>query len=525
MDYDVVVVGAGLAGLTAAAYLSHNGQRVLLCEKSDKVGGLVNSFEFKGFTFDGGIRAIENSGIVFPMLRQLGIDLPMVNSPVSLGIGQSVIKLGTRESLDDYQRLLTELFPDDLEAISEIVALVRRVMGLMDVLYGIDNPLFMEIGQDKEYLFKTLLPWLVRYTFSIRKATKLNMPVNELLSRYTQNQTLIDMITQHFFQATPAFFALSYFGLYLDYNYPLGGTGRLADVMAEFITAHGGEIALNCGVENVLPGPRQVKTSDGRTIDYQKLIWAGDLKAFYRAIDLSTLTDPKLQLKVSRQREQVLALESGDSVLTLYLAIDRDKAWFDERCGAHMFYTPFKEGLHKLGEFPADKEAQIEWFKEYLRLTTYEISCPVLRDASLAPAGQTGLIVSTLMDYGRVQKVMAAGWYNEYKELCARQILAVLEQSLLPDLTEFVLEQTVSTPLTLERHSSSTGGAITGWAFTQDLGPVESRFKQIQHSIVTPFADIFQAGQWAFSPSGLPIAILTGKLAADAAKKAIKHDL
>jgi len=41
----------------------------VLCEKEKKTGGLVNSFEYKGFVFDGGIRATENTGIVLPMLN------------------------------------------------------------------------------------------------------------------------------------------------------------------------------------------------------------------------------------------------------------------------------------------------------------------------------------------------------------------------------------------------------------------------------------------------------------------------
>jgi hypothetical protein len=39
-----------------------------------------------GFSFDGGIRAIENSGIVTPMLRQLGLEIPFVKNGVSIGI-------------------------------------------------------------------------------------------------------------------------------------------------------------------------------------------------------------------------------------------------------------------------------------------------------------------------------------------------------------------------------------------------------------------------------------------------------
>ena len=60
MSYDVVIAGGGIAGLTSAAFLCKAGYKVLICEKESKVGGLVNSFDYKGFTFDGGIRAIEN---------------------------------------------------------------------------------------------------------------------------------------------------------------------------------------------------------------------------------------------------------------------------------------------------------------------------------------------------------------------------------------------------------------------------------------------------------------------------------
>ena len=40
--YDVLVVGAGMAGLTAAAYSVKAGLKVLVCEKEEKTGGLVN---------------------------------------------------------------------------------------------------------------------------------------------------------------------------------------------------------------------------------------------------------------------------------------------------------------------------------------------------------------------------------------------------------------------------------------------------------------------------------------------------
>ena len=60
MSHDAIVVGGGIAGLTAAAFLAKAGRSVLLCEKEPAVGGLINTFERDGFFFDGGIRATED---------------------------------------------------------------------------------------------------------------------------------------------------------------------------------------------------------------------------------------------------------------------------------------------------------------------------------------------------------------------------------------------------------------------------------------------------------------------------------
>jgi len=66
MKFDSIVVGEGIAGLTAACYLCRYGHNVLLLEKSKKVGGLVGSFERDGFVFDYGARASKNSASSCP---------------------------------------------------------------------------------------------------------------------------------------------------------------------------------------------------------------------------------------------------------------------------------------------------------------------------------------------------------------------------------------------------------------------------------------------------------------------------
>ena len=84
-----------------------------------------------------------------------------------------------------------------------------------------------------------------------------------------------------------------------------------------------------------------------------------------------------------------------------------------------------------------------------------------------------------------------------------------------------MIDSLVSTPLTLARRTGNSDGAITGWAFTNDPMPAETRMFKIAQSVRTPLPNILQAGQWSYSPSGLPISILTGKIAADEALKGL----
>lgn len=518
-EADVIVVGAGLAGLTAAAFLAKAGQRVLVHEKGRHPGGLVRTFIHQGFAFDAGIRAFENSGIILPMLKSLGIELPNVRNAVSIGIAGEWARLEDRGSLADYSALLVRLFPEESAAITVIADEIRQVMKYMDVLYGIDNPLFREDFRDLGYVTKTLLPWLARYQVNIRKATRLNLPVNDHLRQFTRNQALIDMITQHFFRDTPTFFALSYFGLYLDYRYPLGGMGSLADAMVGFIKAHGGEIRTGSQVTEVDAESRRIRTADGEGLAYRQLIWAADQKQLYAA-----LVAPESDA-ILLQSQLVETAEGGDSVLTLYLGVDLDPGYFRSRTGAHAFYTPATEGLTSLGHWQSQSgggdAALLDWTRAYLGRTTYEISIPCLRDPSLAPEGQTGIIVSTLLDYRLVRRFADSGQEDRFRAVCVEAILSTLEDSVFPGFAQKIRFALPASPVTIERETGNAQGAITGWSFTNPVIPAESRFPRITDSVLTPIPHILQCGQWTFSPSGLPVAILTGKLAADAAGKSL----
>jgi len=51
-DYDVIIIGAGIGGLTCGALLAKHGMNVLICEQHDKPGGYCTSYKRGGFTFD-----------------------------------------------------------------------------------------------------------------------------------------------------------------------------------------------------------------------------------------------------------------------------------------------------------------------------------------------------------------------------------------------------------------------------------------------------------------------------------------
>jgi hypothetical protein len=155
--------------------------KVLLIEKNSECGGLVNSFTRDGFHFDAGVRALEDAGIIFPMLKDLGIQLDVVKSPVSLGVGNEIIHIEGQDSLKEYRELLVKFFPESKDEIDQVIKIIRKIMKHMDVLYGIENPVFKDLKRDRAFVFKKLLPWLPKFIFTVGKINRLNMPVEDYL--------------------------------------------------------------------------------------------------------------------------------------------------------------------------------------------------------------------------------------------------------------------------------------------------------------------------------------------------------
>jgi len=527
--YDVIVVGSGMGGLTTAAYTARSGLKVLLLEKQAQPGGLFGSFQSGDYVFDHGARAVENSGIMFPMFKQLGLDLKFVKSPVHIRTKEHMVPITSDVELEPYANFLLSLFPEEKVAIANICKDIVSISKQMRVLYGIDNPLFVEDAfTNMTYLSKTLFPWFLKFIVTIPRTQRYFKPVIEHLKKFTKNQQLIDFISQHFFEETPAIFAMSYFSLYTDYNYPIGGTGKVVEAFINFFKQHQGECLLNQTVTKIDIDNKIVYSESGQSFRYKKVVWAGSTTLLHKVIETQ-------DTKNKNKQKQALALtgkgKGADSVMSVFMKVKDPQRKLAKQAGMHTFYTPYLDGLsgHPItlikdahGQFIQDKDKVFTWLKEYYRRNTYEISVPVLRDSTLAPNDESGLIVSVLLDYRLTKFIADQGWYDDLKHVSNQYFVDILDETWLHGLKANTYQMIQASPLTMEKFAAVYEGSLSGWSFANRPMLSEFLFTRVAKSVLTPYKDVYQAGQWAFAPAGLPTAALTGKLASDRIIKELK---
>jgi phytoene dehydrogenase-like protein len=521
--HKIIIVGAGITGLTAATSLAMRGHTVLLLEKNATCGGLVNSFTREGFLFDGGIRAVENAGMIKPMLKELEIDLPLLPSNVSLGIEDKIINANSSDSLGAYENLLKELYPESSADVEKVIKVIAKFDVYMQVLFGSDSPFFKDAKRDIRYYLSTFIIWCIRFLATGAAIMRMRMPMEKFLDQLLENRSLNDIISQHFFKKTPAFFAMSYFSLYPDYYYPKGGVGSISRALQSRLGEIGSEVRTGAEVVRLDAFHKTLSDINGNQYSYDKLIWCADLKHLYRMISVEGFPESKLA-EIHKEQDRMLASRGAESVFTLFLAVDLPPQYFGGISEGHFFYTPSKKGLGELhrSELTAmlddwdnlSRDTFYTWLEAFCRLNTYEISIPVLNDRSTAPDGQSGLIVSFLFDYELTRRIEEAGWYDEFENRISSFMIDTLAQSVYGELKEKILFSFTASPLSIERNVCSSEGAIVGWSFEQDV-PIDAGMLNMKKAILTPIPDLYRAGQWTVSPAGLPTCIMTARMAAD----------
>ena len=503
MKYDCIVIGAGISGLSCAAFIAKAGKKVILIERSEKPGGYFSSFEYNGYHFDSGIKAVENAGLLFPMLENFGImdKLNFVKNRVYAGFEDKVFSMESDESLLEYFDFLGERFPESRSGIEDLLKEMQELNSFMGSLSGMSGPLY---GKTTFLTKLKSIPWFLKNGKKLlgflKKLKYNNIPFRDFLKVRIPDDELVSIIDEPFFEGTPAFFGLAYPTVFRDYFYPRGGIEQIPLELAEFIRKSGGTVLTNTEVTKILlerSSPAGVVTDTGQEIESPVIVNAADAKRLYNKLLPENSVDQDFLQRLNRA-------QVSDSVFSVFMGVDTAPENLDQHV-EHIIYVP-------AAAKPCDYESP-----EYFKTTGMEISIPCMRDPSLAPAGKTGVILNV----NTTQKALN-GWgrsvsraeYERLKEQAADDVMANFFR-LYPSLREKIEFRIVATPFTMEEKTLNSGGSITGWNYhPSETFPLRD-FRKMKRSIDTPVKNLFQIGQWSFDPAGVPVCLITAKLAAD----------
>jgi phytoene dehydrogenase-like protein len=504
--YDVVVIGAGLAGLSAGAYIYRDGHSLLICEQSDQTGGYFRSFRREGFVFDAGLKAVENAGMLLPMLLQLKLDkkVNLHKSASAMVLVDRIVPLKEVQDIRSFYNLLEEYFPDQTNGLKALEKETDKISKWVNIMVTLPNPLFEEpkqiIGRLPAWLFHNL-PGLVNFQ---RTQALLEVPLTDFLSRYLSNRDLIRILSELFFAGTPALFGLGYSKIYLDYYYPEEGMQSLPDILGNYIVEKGGQIQTLTRVTKISVKNGQatgVELEDGRNIRSKYVITAADMKRTFLELIEDHVLPPDFLARIEKT-------EIGESAVCVFLGTDLPAEKLPIQGCSHLYIHPDLQGI----------EAADRMKNDFFSRTPVEMSIPCLNNPALAPPGKSGIIISALAKSGfshdwETQEGKPTPAYYALKEKVADQLINIA-QKVIPGLEEHILLREIATPHTYRRYTLNSGGSICGWTYDRNTTFHRKGTTGMGKSMFTPVRNLLQAGHWTVYPGGAPVCILSGRMAA-----------
>ncbi len=287
--YDVIIIGAGIGGLTCGAALAKAGRKVLVCEQHNQVGGYVTSFQRDGFSFDGGLQSFGSGGLVFPILRELGL----YNRVQFARADYQIITPDIKVKLDSLPQVREELKGAFPQAEGEVEAYFRDLETLLmpvEKMFGGDKPAMPLLsGSEKTmamFSFALAYPGFVRNIGQYQKATSL-----DLINHYITDSRLKLILTS--IGVYPVMSVITTVGMWhsflKDYWYPIGGMQNFANLFANLIEQNGGTISLRTRIDQVMVGDGMatgVKLADGREVQSKLVVSNIDWKqTFIKRVD------------------------------------------------------------------------------------------------------------------------------------------------------------------------------------------------------------------------------------------------
>jgi prolycopene isomerase len=494
MRYDVVVIGAGLSGLTSASLLAKRGLRVAVVDKNYEPGGSCGIFKRKNTIFDQGAAMLYGFGekgfnahrFVFNCLEE---PIDVIKHDLLYCVNFKGKRIKFWADLGMFAEELAQVFPTEKENIKrfyrDLEKMYRHVM--------VESPSYITPDEtDRKESLKGLLRHPISY---VRFLRYLNRSARDLLTRYFSDPEIFkffDKLTSTYCYATveesPAVLAAVMFvdnhvgGSY----YPAGSTIFLPGKLEKAIEENGGDMLLENEVVRILfngENPSGVELKSGNNIYADNLIYSGTVWNLYgKLIDRAHLTAQRIEWAVSQ-------VPTHPSVV-LYAHIDKRV-------------------------IPEDT-APIEML----------VGNPDLLDESEVTAYILSIDDRTLCD-DNSHVVVAIGptfanWNYEgvddyliKKEREKARLIAVLEKRF-PGFTDSVRYVEVATPRTIERYTLKNGGAVAG--------PKQMLGQHMLHRLHTrsEWDNLFCCGESTVMGTGTPTVTTSGISAANAVLKKLK---
>lgn len=470
----VVIVGGGLAGLSAGIALLRQGRQVALFEAGSQLGGCCTTTRQEGFTFNNGALYVALPELLDAAFERLGLDraglLPL----------RQITALQTTRVADDSvirfrpgaqvqaERINGARPHPECHPQRDARRLRERWGPLLDLL-------------TKEILVQPFsLPRLLWKGW--RELPKLRGTVADELNRMVADPAVraamgsVTLYTGLPPEDTPVMQLIGLVAMLADEFYvPEGGMGRIAHVLGTQFRQLGGEVHLDTPVERILVGPGRATgvVAGGREVGAAAVVSTASAMATYHTLLDGCDLPPKRVRTRAPLSQMALSVQLG-----LRNRVDADSHF--------MGYVP---GMDRLRELLVPSPGGTQWLC---------YSVPTVTLPGLAPPGGSVIEAFPAID----QSLPAEEWSPSRAEEVAEDAIAVL--SRLHHLDIAVTR--VRSPRNFVQDMRLFAGAIYG------LSPVADARAMYRHN--SPIPGLYLAGQTTYPGYGVAPAMLSGIFAA-----------
>jgi phytoene dehydrogenase-like protein len=501
MNFDSIIIGSGIGGLSTAICLSRANHKVLVLEQHDVPGGWCHSFYLNGHRFTPGVHYIgllgegESSSELF---EGLGIANDLVffrMNPSAFEhcwVGDERIDLPA--GFDSIYEVLSERFPHEKKNIAEYLDTVKKVSHQLQLIPKM-NGLWDNIT----------IPWRTKILgkfglFSLKRVIDWHIK-DPLLKKFLNIQC-----GDHGLPPSKASFPLH--AAVMDHYssggyYPMGGGGAIVKAMTNLIKKNEGTVRTSQKVKRIILDDSTKKKAIGVELENGEKIYA---KNIISNADPS-ITYEKLIGKEHLSKKLIKKLASTKyscSSLILFLTVDMDL----RKAGLDSGNIWLMKGDDTDVLFDEMMQLDIQSGDEFPGMF---ISCTTLKDPSSFDGHHHSLEVVTYINRESFKQFdheekERSDEYLEFKETLTQKIINSLER-VIPGISSHIIGKELGTPITNEYYINSTKGSVYGTEknLTQ-IGPFAYKPKSEIENLFLCGASIVSHGVAGASYSGVQTA-------------------